>query len=287
MKFTDIFKSDYLNYAVLILASLALAFITSYILRKLISIFNKRLSKKLNVDPTNLSFIKNSVSFVLYSGALIYIFFNIPALNSLGTALFASAGIAALVIGFAAQKAFSNIIAGIFILIFRPFSVGDTIEIGNKRKGIVEDITLRHITIKDFENRRIIIPNSIISDETIVNSSIIDEKIRQFIEFGISYDSDIDKATAIIEDEISKHQYFTDCRSKDEIRKKIPPIITRLISLDESSVTIRAYAWAENNDNAFIMKCDVLKSVKQRFDNEGIEIPYPHRTIVYKKEHNS
>ncbi len=284
MTWKELIESQNVKYAVLIIASLIIAFIASFIIRKIITVFNKRYSKKLNVDSTNLSFLKNSVSFILYTAAAIYIFYNIPALHSLGTGLFAGAGIAAVVIGFAAQKAFSNIISGIFILIFKPFSVGDTIEIGEKRKGIVEEITLRHIMIRDYENRRILIPNSIISDETIINSSIIDEKIRQFVEFGISYDSDVDTATKIIREEAEKHPDFIDNRKKDEKKNKIPSVIIRLTSLDDFSVQLRAYVWVKNNDTGFTLKCDILKSVKKRFEKEGIEIPFPYRTIVYKND---
>ena len=283
MTWNEFIKSENVKYAILIISSILLAFIASFIIRKIITIFNKRYSDKLNVDSTNLSFLKNSVSFILYSVAAIFIFYNIPALRSLGTGLFAGAGIAAVVIGFAAQKAFSNIISGIFILIFKPFSVGDTIEIGEKRKGIVEEITLRHIMIRDYEYRRILIPNSIISDETIINSSIIDEKIRQFVEFGISYDSDIDKAVKIIREEAEKHPNYIDNRSKAQKKNKVPSVTIRLIGLTDFSVQLKAYVWVKNNDTGFILKCDMLKSVKERFDKESIEIPFPYRTIVYKK----
>ena len=83
-------------------------------------------------------------------------------------------------------------------VVFKPFRVNDTIEFVNTTKGIVEEITLRHTIIRNYENRRIVIPNGIISDETIINSNIIDDDIRQHIVFGISYDSDINLATKMI-----------------------------------------------------------------------------------------
>lgn len=259
------------------------AYIIATITRKLISLFIKRQSKKVNVDPTNFSFLKNSISFLLYAAALIIIFYITPSLKSLSKALFAGAGIFAAVIGFASQKAFSNIIGGIFILIFRPFRVRDVIEIGSLNKGIVEEITLRHTIIRNYENRRIIIPNAIISDETIINSNLIDEKIKKFVEFEISYDSDIQRAKQIIGEEATKHPFIYDNRSPEDIENNIDIVITRVVQLGQSGVTIRAYVWAKNNDEAFILHCDLNESVKRRFDTEGIEIPYPHHTIVYKK----
>ena len=126
------------------------------------------------------------------------IFYFTPSLRALGTTIFAGAGIFAAIIGFASQQAFSNIIGGIFIVIFKPFRVGDLIEIGVASKGTVEDITLRHTVIRDFENKRIVIPNSAISSETILNSHLKDGRINRRIEFRVFLDTDIDRAIEII-----------------------------------------------------------------------------------------
>ena len=195
------FNNETVSYTLLVVITLVVATILVLILRKLLSIFITKYAQKLKTDPTNFSFIKNSVGFVIYTSAIIFIFFKIPYLKSLGTALFAGAGILAVIVGFASQKAFSNIISGIFILIFKPFKISDIIEIKDGQMGVVEEITLRHTLIRNYENRRIVIPNSVISEETIINSNIQDEKIRKHIEFGISYDSNIDKAIDIIRDE--------------------------------------------------------------------------------------
>lgn len=272
------------KYVLLVVITLVVAITLSMILRKTLSVFISKYAKKLRTDPTNFSFIKNSVGFVIYTAAIIFIFFKIPYLKSLGTALFAGAGILTVVIGFASQKAFSNIISGVFILIFKPFKISDIIEFKDGQKGVVEEITLRHTLIKDYENRRIIIPNTIISEETIINSNIQDERIRKHVEFSISYDSSIDKAIDIIRNEVEKHPLLIDNRSKEEVENAVPLVIIRVIALSDYSVDLKAYVWTAGNDNAFILKCDVLKSVKERFDSEGIEIPFPYRTIVYKKD---
>lgn len=269
---------------ILIGVTLSIAITLSLILRKLLSLFISKYAKKLRADPTNFTFLKNSVGFIIYSLAIIFIFYKIPYLKSIGTALFASAGILAVIVGFATQKTFANIISGIIILISRPFKISDIIEFKDGTKGIVEEITLRHIIIKDFENRRVVIPNSIISDETIINSNLNDEKIRKHITFSISYDSNIDKAIEIIRDEAQNHPFIIDNRTKHEKANNEPVVITRVISLSDFSVDLKAYVWTSGNDNGFILKCDLLKSVKERFDKEGIEIPFPYRTIVYKKD---
>jgi small conductance mechanosensitive channel len=277
-------NEEMMNYISLIVITLVIAIVLSIILRKLLSVFITKYAEKLKTDPTNFLFIKNSVGFIIYSAAIVFIFFKIPYLKSLGTALFAGAGILAVVIGFASQSALSNIISGIFILIFKPIKVSDIIEFKDGLRGTVEEITLRHILIKDFENKRIVIPNSIISDETIINSNIKDDKIRKHVIFSISYDSNIDKAMDIIRDEAQKHPLLIDNRTEEELANNAPVVLLRVVSLSDFSIDIKAYLWAANMSNAFSMSCDLLKSIKERFDKEGIEIPFPHRTIVYKTD---
>ncbi len=280
----EIFQISNVKYGLIIIASFLVAFILSKILRALLTKFLQLASKKLNVDATQYNFLNNAISFVMYLGALIFIFYSIPSLRALGVTLFAGAGVAAAIILLASQQAFSNIINGIFIIIFKPFRVGDVIKVGDLRTGKIEDITLRHTIIRDFENRRIIIPNTVIGSETLINSSIKDELICNFVEFGISYDSDVNKAIEIIRDEAMKHPNYIDNRTKEEKKNNIHPVMVRVIGFGDSSVNLRAFIWTKDHTTGFILKCDLFKSVKDRFDKEGIEIPFPYRTVVFKKD---
>ncbi len=277
-------NKETIDYILLAGITLGVAIVLTTVIKKILGLFVSKYAEKLKTDPTNFSFIKNAVGFIIYTGAIIFIFFKVPFLKSLGTGLFAGAGIAAVAVGFASQKAIANIIGGIFILIFKPFKISDIIEFKDGQKGTVEEITLRHTIIKDYENRRIIIPNSVIGEETIINSNIQDEKIRKHIVFSISYDSNIDKAMEIIRDEAQRHPFLLDNRTPEEIQNDEPIVRVRVVSLSDFSVDLKAYLWTSGNDNAFTIMCDLLKSVKQRFDKEGIEIPFPYRTIVLKKD---
>lgn len=272
-----------LKYWIFVATTLFVAYVLVFFLRRILSRAIRKRSLKLKEDPTKFVFLKNSVWLIVFSIAIILILFYTPGLDNVGKGLFAGAGIIAAAIGFAAQKVFSNILSGIFILIFRPFRVFDTVEIhSDKLKGVVEEITLRHTVIRDYEHRRIIIPNSHISETTLINSSIVENKVRKLIEIGISYDSDIDKAKQIIADEILKHPLCMDKRTEKEKKENIPIVPVRIIELADFSIIIRAYAWASSNDNAFSLQCDVFESIKKRFDKEGIEIPFPYRTVVFK-----
>ncbi len=270
--------SHLLTSAIIILV----AFIISKILRYSLHRFVRTASAKLNLDPTKYNFIKNAASFIIFTIALIVIFYRIPELKDYGVTLFAGAGVFAAIIGFASQSAFSNIITGIFLVIFKPFRVGDHIAISNNMSGMVEDITLRHTVINNYENRRIVIPNSVISNETIINSSLNENKTCMYLVMGISYDSDINLAIKIMQEEAMKHPDFQDNRTQENKNSGDPAVKVRLIDFGDSSVNLRAYVWAKDPIEGFAMKCDLNKSIKERFDKEGIEIPYPYRTIVYK-----
>ena len=262
------------------------AFLISKLLQWLIQRFIKVGSQNLNLDTTQFRFLKNAISFIVWLAAIILIIYSVPQLKSIAVGLFAGAGILAIIIGFAGQHAFSNIISGIFIIIFKPFRVGDLIRIGEAYFGNVEDITLRHTVILNFENKRIIIPNSLISSETLINDTIEDHKICRWMEFGISYDSDVDKAIKIIQEEAQNHPNCLDNRTNDEKKLGIPQVIVRLVSFGDFSINLRAYGWAKSTSEAFVLHTDINKTIKKRFDQEGIEIPFPYRTIVYKNEMN-
>ncbi len=261
---------------------LVVAFILGRVVRMLLGRFFRSAALKLNVDPTRYNFFKNASDFLIYLTAVLIIFRSIPALRAFGDTLLTGAGILAAIVGFASQSAFSNIVSGIFLVIFRPFSVGDRVKIGQLYSGDVEDITLRHTVIKDFENRRIVIPNTVISNEVILNSTIIDEKVCMFIELGISHEANISKAQAIIQEEALKHPYCIDNRSEAEKAKGEHAVMVRVMGFTEVATQLRGYAWARNPNDGFDLKCDLHKSIKERFDREGIALAVPLRMIDYR-----
>lgn len=263
---------------------LTVAFVVSRVLRFVIGRFFRRAAQKLNVDPTRYNFLKNAVEFIVLFIAIVIIFRAVPNLRTFSSTLLTGAGILAAVIGFASQAAFSNIISGVFLVIFKPFSVGDRIRVGTTYTGDVEDITLRHTIIRDFENRRIVIPNSVISNETIVNSTLQDEKVCMFVEFNISFDSSIDKAMLIIQEVASENPLCVDNRTLEDTTAGKPKVIVRVLEITDYSVKLRSEAWARNASEGFELKCEMLKSVKEKFDQHGVEIPYPHRTVIYRDQ---
>lgn len=247
-------------------------------------VFKKVISKSAENADTNLTtlkFLDHSISIIVLLIGFSWASSMIDFLKPIATSIVAGAGILAIAVGFAAQQTLGNIISGLFIVISKPFQINDRISMSDGLRGIVEDITLRHTVIRNFENQRIIIPNSIISNQVLINSNFSDTKICRFINVGISYDSDIDLAREIMIEEITNHPLNIDIRTKEEIKAGVPRLSVRVIQLADSSVNLRAWAWAKDAPDAFVMECDVLESIKKHFDKAGITIPFPQRTISY------
>lgn len=237
-------------------------------------------------DLTSYIFIKKIISAIIYIVGFSIAMVQIPELDLLGHSILAGAGIISLVAGLASQQALSNIISGILIVLFKPFKINDKITFNNTYTGIVEEINLRQVVIRDFENNRVIVPNSVMSTQVVVNANLIETKVCKMIVIGIGYDSDIGKALSIMEDEIKNHPLHIDNRTEEDISNNIPEVISRVIALDSSQVTLKAWAYSDTSTNGFIMYCDLLRSIKERFDRENIEIPYNYQNVVIKKQEN-
>lgn len=255
-----------------------------------VRVFNRtiaRSSSELNNDPTNYRFLRHALAALIYIVGFSAAIYLVPALRNIANSMLAGAGILAVAVGFASQQALANIISGVFIVLFKPFRVNDRVQLQSTVSGVVEDITLRHTVIRNFENRRVIIPNSIISQETLVNSDIIEEKICAMLNLGVDYTADMDRVRAIIQEQASNHPSCIDNRTAEEIEKGDPKVRVRMISWGESSINVRAWVWAENSPAAFVMMCDLHESLKKAFDKEGIGIPFPHRTLVFKNNEDN
>jgi len=234
-------------------------------------------------DATGTIFAKYALTGGVYliGGLLIIVAF--PSLRGVAQTALGGAGILAAIIGLASKEALGNIVSGIFIIIFKPFKVGDVIKITEDLMGRVHEITLRHTVIRNYQNKMIVIPNTIINQEKLVNYNLVEKKICQWFTIGISYESDIDLARQIIVEACEQHPFLIDNRTNVEIEKGIPKVMVRVVQLGDFSVDLKIWAWARNFDEGFVMKCDLLETIKKRFGERGIEIPYPHRTILIKE----
>lgn len=265
----------------IIIATIIVAFLVNRFFKKLITSTTDAIKN----DPTSYQFLRHACVAIVYIVGFSTAIYMMPSLRALASSLLAGAGILAVAVGFASQHALSNIVSGLFIVIFKPFRINDRIMLrSNTISGVVEDITLRHTVLRDFENRRVLLPNSIISEEVIVNSDFDDERICKWIDIGISYNSDIERAKEILKEEALNHPLLIDARSPEKIEEGADIVVVRVVSLGEYSVNLRAWAWAKDNPDAFVLSCDLFESVKKRYDAEGIEIPFPYRTLIHRNE---
>lgn len=263
-----VFSSDEAVFlAVRMVLILAATIIIARIFDSMLERRFRQLSRRADVSKTSYTLLRRIVNVGIYLigiGAAIYV---VPQLRQLSLALFASAGFLGIVVGLAAQNAFSNVISGVFLVIFQPFRVGDRIETKN-HSGTVEDITLRHTVIKTPANERVVVPNTQISDDYIVNYTIRDAKARFSVDFGISYDSDIDAAREIIQETAADHE-----RTYGD---ETEVFVTELA---DSAVVLRMNIWAADRGEAWQAAQDLREQVKKQFDEEGIDIPFPQRDI--------
>ncbi|MEW7291885.1 mechanosensitive ion channel family protein [Aquimarina sp. 2304DJ70-9] len=252
-----------------------ICWVVSLIFKWLLVLFLNVKQKRGSYNVTRLRFVKNSIRFFFFIIAFVIIMGTVPFLRRQATVIFSGAGILAAIIGFAAQAAISNLIAGVFIVLFEPFRIGDYIKLDQERVGIVVDITLRHTVINTFENKRLIIPNSIISTESILNHTIEDSKVLSFNNFKIGLNADIDLVREIILEEASKLEYIA---VFDDKENKNPEV--RVIDVHESYVHVRAYVWISEPFQEFKMKCKLKERVHKRFLYEEVEMPIPLRKII-------
>ncbi|MFC7070826.1 mechanosensitive ion channel family protein [Halobaculum lipolyticum] len=183
-------------------------------------------------------------------------------------------GAVALAVGFAAQDLVGNFVAGVFIIKDKPFDVGDWIE-WNDNAGRVEDIDLRVSRVRTFDNERVTVPNGELANNAVTNPVAYDTLRQQFV-FGIGYDDDIDRATDAILEE---------AEAIDGILDDPAPSV-RVTELGDSAVGLTSRFWIDDPDRADFVRTRsaYVQAVKERFDAEGIDMPYVHRQLTGEVE---
>jgi small-conductance mechanosensitive channel len=276
---------DKLGFNLMLLLKVVVILVCAFVLERVVYSLIRRAyerSDKSHEDTTRYRFLKNALRSMVAITAIGWVVYVIPSLKHFAVTILAGAGILVAILGLATQRAFANIISGIFIVSSKPFRVGDMVEISREHRGVVEDITLRHTVIRNWENRRVIIPNAVISDATIINSTIEDEATCQWVEVPISLESDLDKAMGILQEEAEKHPHCLDRRTAEELEQGVPKVSVRLVQFTDNGLLLRAYVWAADPVQARIMHFELNRSIKLRFDREGITIPYPQRILSFK-----
>ncbi len=223
----------------------------------------RRMMTKADVEPIIIGFVGSMTYIALLA------FVVIAALGQLGiqtTSFIAILGAAGLAVGLALQGSLANFAAGFLMIIFRPFKVGDFIE-GAGVAGVVEAIHIFTTTLKTGDNKLIIIPNAKLSGDNITNYSA-QETRRVDMTVGVAYDADLSVVRDVLNDIISK----------EERALKDPAPLVAVAELADNSVNFVVRVWTKTGDY-WAVKFDMTETIKNRFDSEGIGIPFPQRDI--------
>ena len=243
-------------------------FILGRVFARIIRNAVRRILKRSKVDDLLVSFVGS----LTYMGVLAFVL--IAALNQLGiqtTSFVAILGAAGLAIGLALQGSLSNFAAGVLMIIFRPFKNGDYIE-GAGVAGLVEQIQIFTTELRTPDNKLVIIPNANLMGSNIINYSA-NQTRRIDMVFGIGYDDDLRKAKTILQEILA---------SDERILKNPAPVIA-VSELGDSSVNFVVRPWAATKDY-WDLYFHLMETVKIRFDEEGISIPYPQRDVHLYQE---
>lgn len=245
-----------------LLAAIAVFYGGRWLARGLIRLLSMGMSRA-GVDETLVAFLRN----VLNGLSLAVIV--IAALGQLGvetTSAVAMLGGAALAVGLALKDQLSSFAAGVMLILFQPFRRGDFVSVGGTL-GTVEEIKIVHTVLKTLDNQQVFVPNSNITTATITNYSALPTR-RIDLTVGIGYTSDLRKAKTLL-------QHIVDSEPR---RLQEPEATIQVIELAESSVNFAVRFWV-NNADWWDTLCDTTERVKLEFDANGIEIPFPQRSV--------
>ncbi|HEX2682560.1 MAG TPA: mechanosensitive ion channel family protein [Ferruginibacter sp.] len=220
------------------------------------------------------SIISNIVIIIIYCIGLLII------LQSQGisiTPVLTALGVGGLAVALALQPTLSNLFAGLQIISSGNFNRGNFIKLASGEDGYIEDITWRSTTIRAMSDHMIIIPNSKLADMIVTNYNLPEEAISFTVEIGISYDSDIEQV-----ERVTKEVIRETLKESADGTKDFEPAI-RLFAFGESSIRIKAVLRVNNYDAQFAVKSEFIKKLLARFKQEGIQIPFPTRTVLKKE----
>ena len=221
-----------------------------------------------DIDPTLLAFGGNIARYAILGFAFLFV------LNTFGvqtTSIVAVVGAAGLAIGLALQGTLSNVAAGVMIVFFRPFRLGDFVDLGGYL-GTVKDITLNYVELASVDNVQTIVPNAQVWGNTIINYSTYDTRRAEWV-FGVGYGADLKVAEETIRTTI-----MADERSMTD-----PEPFIQVNALGESSVDFLVRVWCASSEY-FAYQADMKRKVKEALDANDVPIPFPTRTIIQTKE---
>jgi len=220
-------------------------------------------TEKAGADPTGIRFLGKLARLGIYICAFVFYAHVIPALSKLGTSLLAGVGVASVVVGLAAQNTLGNLIAGISLVLYRPFRIGDRVQVSaptGLETGMVISIDLGYTVLRTADQRLLVVPNSVIASQASVNLSLTPQRAPCGVSLYVATAGDVARARQILLDVAKAHQ---------KIAQVDGCFVTRVTN--RGAVLTLAAACADA-DAAPGVKSDLLESAKKQFDAAGIKL---------------
>ena len=252
---------------------LAIFSVTVVVSRAIVGIIDAYAKKLEGVLPSTSIFSNIARAVVFIVGILVILQFLGISIAPILTAL----GVGGLAVALALQDTLSNLFAGLQIIVSRQIRQGDYVELDAERRGYVVDISWRNTTIRGLGNNHIIIPNSTLANAVVVNYHLLEKDISVVVPVGVAYDSDLERVERVTLEVASEIQ-----RTLPGAVEEFEPMV-RFGGFGDSAVTFNVILRAREYVEQFMIRHEFVKRLHRRFAEEGIEIPFPIRT-VYMKE---
>lgn len=259
---TDFVQMQGTNFVINLVAAAAIFVIGRWVVRLVHGLSLKAMQRG-KVDPLLVKFLGN----ILY--ALLMIFVVLAAISQVGiqtTSLIAVIGAAGLAVGLALQGSLANFAAGVLVIIFRPYKIGDYVEAGGVA-GVIDDVQIFTTELKTADNRKIIVPNGQMMSGAITNYSSHATR-RVDLVVGVGYEDDIDTVRRVLQGVVAD-----DPRVLEDPAPNI-----RMSAMGDSSVSWIVRPWVKAEDY-WNVHWEMTEEIKRRFDAEGISIPFPQRDV--------
>ncbi len=244
----------------------------------ILAIYNRFVKKKLREKKDiQIRFTQNIIRSLIVIVAIIWVLVSSSATTDIGKVLFQGTAIIGAVVGLAAQPVIGDLFSGIALSYNRPFEIGDRIELDNGIKGIVMDITIRHVVIRTIDTIDVIVPNSKINSSTITNTSFKSKVRSVHMRFNVAYGTNIEKAMAAIRKAVTESELTIPAwKGKEEYG----PVY--FISYADSSLVLATTVYYPPTNPTESVMSDINTRVNDIFNEEGIEIPFNYVNVVMK-----
>lgn len=265
---SNLFRSGWEGALKTILFALLLLVVCLVVKAILLKLLDRALDRLTQVEKSLHTFIRSMANILLWFVTLMVV---ADALGINASSLLALVGVLGLAVSLSVKDSLSNLAGGLTILGTRPFKVGDYVEIGSN-SGTIQEIGLVYTSLTTVDNRRILVPNSVVVDAEVTNYTA--EPLRRVdLKVTASYDAPVERVKQTIQEVVNAH----------ELVLSDPPPFARLSEYGDSALEYVVRAWCANADYWTVYH-DLLEQIKVAFDREGISIPYPHMEVKLRRE---